>query len=182
MCFYCSVQSVSCVHVIMGGIVHLHSMHFSDVSNCWSICSVMLPNVHALSLGSTTADLKSDSIMWSSFEARIDGRKKKLNSFDLRNSCGPLTASEIDGTASFAAVIDRSASTAYVFRLPDLNATIDSRTIRVIGDGRAIIKVHRAHAFVARMRRRFKFLTQMIHFVVMETLWQRGDLFLVCVD
>lgn len=161
--------------------MHLHSMHCPEVSNCWLICSVILPNVQAFSWESSTADFKSGSIMESSFEATSECQKN-VTFLICESSAISLTASEINGAASFAAIINRSASIAYVFRLPNLNATIDFRTVRIFHDSRCIIKVHRAHAFVARMRRRFKFLTQMIDVVVMKALWQRGDLFLVCVE
>lgn len=93
---------------------------------------------------------------------------------------GSLTASKIDGAATFSAVVNRCASIAYVLHFPNLNATVDLRAIRIIDDSRCIIKVCSAQTLVARLRSWLKFLTHMINFVVIVTRWQFGYFAFVC--
>lgn len=114
------------------------------------------------------------------------GHRSKLNwikmkSLEVRQRTnGSLTASKIDGAATFSTVVNRCASIAYVFHFPNLNATVDLRAIRIIDDSRCIIKVFCAHTLVARLRNGLKFLSHVINFVVIVARWQFGNFAFVC--
>lgn len=154
-------------------------MHLSVVFNCWSICSVILPNVHPKSVVPLISDFKSEPITWSSLDAMNRGENQFLTQ-NFSKQKKSLTASIIDGTATFSAVVNGNTSISYMLRLSHFDATIKFRTVWIIGDGRCIIKVCRANALVAWMSRYFEFLAQMIHLVVFIALRQIGNLVFVC--
>lgn len=87
-----------------------------------------------------------------------------------------LTASDVNRTASLIPEIDRNASVAQTSQFAQHNSAVDSHAARVISDGRAVIIVRGAQAFVTQMRHRLEPLAQTVNVIAVVAHWQSRNL------